>query len=139
VWNRRKINFALISTLLALAAVGPVLLNAAGKQPKKTDGGYRVTVGGFYTGTGTADVRNKKVTIRAEVRSAGGGTGTLNCPNLKLDGDHFSGTGNLQGTKLTVRGRLDGYADDPDFRGARILCTYTDDAGNTGRIAGVLQ
>jgi hypothetical protein len=118
--------------------VAPVLVYARGKQPKKTDGQYRVTVAGFYQGSGTADVNNKRVTIRAEVRSDEGPGGTLVCPSPPLDGGDFTGTGDVGGTTLQVRGRLDGYSGAPPFRGARLLCTYTD-AGHVGRIAGVLE
>jgi len=117
------------------------MLSGAGKQPKKTDGGYAVTVGGYYEGSGTADVSPDRIRINADVVVAGSDGRKLNmvAPNLTLDGDHFSGTANVQGNKLTIRGRLDGYADDPDFHGARLLLTYTDSAGHSGRIAGTFR
>ncbi|HTK76633.1 MAG TPA: hypothetical protein VL371_15305 [Gemmataceae bacterium] len=125
---------------MAAIALGPSLLTGAGKQPKKTDGGYTVTVSGYYEGSGTADVSPGGIHINADVVVAGSGGRKLNlvAPNLTLDGDHFSGTANVQGNKLNVRGRLDGYAGDPDFHGARLLLTYTDSSGHSGRIAGTL-
>jgi len=127
---------------LAAIALGPTLLSGAGKQPKKTDGGYTVTVGGYYEGSGTATVSPGRIRIRAQVVVAGSPADrklNLNAPNLTLDGDHFTGTANVQGNKLTIRGRLDGYADDPDFHGARLLLTYVDSAGHSGRIAGTFN
>ena len=130
-----------IGAVAAAIALGPAFLVGAGKQPKKTDGGYTVTVGGYYEGSGTADVNPGQIRINADVVVAGGNGRKLNmvAPNLTLDGDHFSGTANVQGNKLTIRGRLDGYAGDPDFHGARLLLTYTDAAGHSGRIAGTFQ
>src|SRR3954451_15618811 len=117
--------------LLALAsAVAPAVLRAAGKQPKKTEGTYSVTIGGYYTGIGTITVKNKKLRLDATVHTKADESAKLNfvAPKLDLDGDHFTGTGNIQGIKVQIRGRLDGYADDPVFHGARCLCSYTDGA-----------
>ena len=128
--------------VVAAVALGPAFLSGAGKQPKKTDGRYTVTVGGYYEGSGTATVSPERIRIRATVVIAGSPADrklNLNAANLTLDGDHFSGTANVQGNKLTIRGRLDGYADDPDFHGARLLLTYTDSAGHSGRIAGTFR
>src|SRR5689334_22975406 len=132
----------MLVAVVAALALGTGMLSGAGKQPKKTDGGYTVTVAGYYEGAGTADVSPDRIKISAQVVIAGGKSDRkmkLNAPNLTLDGDHFSGTGNVQGDKLTIVGRLDGYADDPDFHGARLLLTYTDSAGHSGRIAGTFQ
>ena len=91
------------------------------------------------TTTGTVDVKNKKLSLVASI-THDALSGTLSAPNLRLDGDHFEGTAILpSGINVNVRGRLDGYDADKDFRGARLLCTYVDDAGHRGRIVGVLQ
>jgi hypothetical protein len=127
---------------VAAVALVPAILSGAGRQPRKTDGGYTVTVGGYYEGSGTARVSPDRIRIRAQVVVAGSPADrklNLNAPNLTLDGDHFSGTANVQGNRLTIHGRLDGYADDPDFHGARLLLTYTDSAGHAGRIAGTFR
>ena len=129
-----------LACLLAGSLLAPGTLRASGKQPKKTNGQYAVTVAGYYTGTGTADIKNKKIMIKATVRVDDSGPPVdLVAPDLELDGDHFAGAANAQGAKLQLKGRLDGYAGDKDFRGARLLCTYTDEAGHAGRIAGVLH
>jgi hypothetical protein len=137
--ERRRAILWCVTALVVVGAATPILVRAAGKQPKKTDGSYQVTFGGYYTGTGTANVKNKKVMIKGTVEHDGQSFSFV-APNLQLDGDHFAGTANVAGgTKLTLHGRLDGYDADADFRGARLLCTYVDDAGHRGRIAGVLQ
>ena len=139
---RNRFILGVCGAVMAAVALGPAILSGAGKQPKKTDGGYTVTVGGYYEGSGTASVSPGRIAISATVNIAGSATGRdlkLNAPNLTLDGDHFTGTANVQGNKLDIRGRLDGYAGDPDFHGARLLLTYTDAAGHSGRIAGTFE
>lgn len=137
--HARRTIFVLCIALLGLGALAPALLYAAGKQPKKTDGQYRVTVAGAYRGNGTVEVKNKKVNINAKMRAEGEAEADFVCPNLALDGDHFEGSGTFKGLNFIVRGRLDGYDGDKTFRGARVLCTYTDGAGHSGRIVGVLE
>lgn len=123
-------------------ALGPVtVLHGVGRQPKKTNGAYQVTVAGYYAGTGTLTVRGKKVAIQATVEPADGKGAKLKfiASNLALNGDHFTGTATIQGAQVNIRGRLDGYAGDPVFHGARCLCSYTDGGTHAGQIAGVLQ
>jgi len=128
-----------LAVLVVAGAATPVLLRAAGKQPKKTDGSYQVTVAGYYSGKGTVDVKNKKLSLVVDIVHEDL-TAILSAANLHLDGDHFEGTTTLPGgTKVFIRGRLDGYESDKDFRGARLLCTYVDEAGHHGRIVGVLK
>src|SRR4051812_28337435 len=107
MYIRRHI-FRLLAFTLSIAAASGVAW-AAGKQPKKTDGDYNVTIAGYYQGKGNGSVATQKVMIHAKV-SAGPGDKNLNlnASNLPLDGDHFKGTGNVNGTKVSINGRLDG-------------------------------
>lgn len=135
--NRGTIFCSLVAVLLC--GVGGVSsLTGAGLQPKKTDGQYAITVGGYFQGSGTATVSSTRVRFRARVRNEAGRSSNF-ATFLRLDGDHFEGTANVAGTTFTFRGRLDGYAAERNFRGARILCNYTDGNGNVGKVAGVLQ
>lgn len=138
---------ARVVRLVVLLALGGALTtgtalggpNGPKKQPKGTDGDYVVTVSGYYTGRGTANVKNNKVELTAVVTDESGNSVLLEAKNLKLDGPHFSGVGRVDKAKvLQIRGRLDGYNPDQTFLAARIICDYTDDAGKRGRIAGVL-
>lgn len=133
---RRSILFA----LAALLALGPAVVHAKGKQPKKTDGVYKATVAGYYTGTGTATVSSKTITVTVKVTDANGNKGQFNAANMKLSGAHFRGVGKVMGQTVKITGRLDGYADEKGFRGARLLGSYTDAAGKkAGRLAGVIE
>lgn len=126
--------------LALLLAVAPAVVNAAGKKPKKTDGPYNVTVGGSYTGQGRAVVAGRTILITAQIRNESGEVGLLIGTDLVIDGDHFHGAGLVFGRPATFTGRLDGYAGDKHFRGARVLCSVVDRAGGrTGRVAGVLR
>lgn len=137
-----------LAALGVLAAVAPGLLSA--DNPRKVAGEYSVKVGGYYAGEGSATVSDAGVQIRATVHRDGfpDTPVALRARNLKLDGDHFSGTGVIDTKPFKFVGRLDGYSGDKTFKGARILCTYTPaggnnpnspNAGQVGRVAGVLQ
>jgi hypothetical protein len=149
--TRRSILFA----LPALLVVGPALLFAKGQQPEETNGGYKVTIAGYWTGTGTAVVRGGNgnggngnggngnggngnggnggtVSITAEVTDPKGNKSQFSA-NLQLKGAHFSGKGGAN-NEVDVTGRLDGYArkksgpgrGKKDFQGARLLGSYSD-------------
>ncbi|MDB5297264.1 MAG: hypothetical protein JWO31_3247 [Phycisphaerales bacterium] len=124
--------------LAAALALAPTGLWAAGKQPKKTDGPYGLTIRGSCTGQGSASVKKGTITLSGQVRGHDGRTGSV-AADLTLDGDHFDGTGTVLDRPANFFGRLDGYDGDKHFRGARILCSYTDSEGRSGRIAGSLQ
>ena len=139
---------SIFSALTALLALGPALVYAKPEQPADTDGPYKVTVAGDYSGTGTATVDNKKVSITVEVTDGAGNKGQFTA-KLDLKGPHFSGEGKAIGQTVTITGRLDGYAQPKpgkgkgrgnqgkgkDFTGSRLLGSYSG-GGKTGRIAG---
>jgi hypothetical protein len=128
----------ILLTLAALLALGPAVVFAKGKQPKRTDGTYKVTVGGYYTGTGTANVDSKNIFVRVEVTDEQGNKGEF-IAKMKLNGAHFKGEGTVMGRKMKITGRLDGYADANGFRGARLLGSYVDVDNKAGRVAGAIE
>jgi len=143
-----RVIFGSLAALGVLAAIAPGLLSA--DNPKKVAGDYSVKVGGYYTGDGSATVSDAGVQMVAPVHRDGFPDTllSLRARNLKLDGNHFSGTGIIDTKSFKFVGRLDGYSGDKTFKGARILCTYTPadgnnpnspNAGQVGRVAGVLR
>ena len=128
------------AVLLPLLAV-PAPVDAAGKKPRRTDGPYNVTVGGSCAGRARAVVAGPVLAITAQVTDeSSGAEGPLVATDLRIDGSHFRGKGVVFGRAATFAGRLDGYAGDKHFRGARVLCSFTDARGELhGRITGVLR
>jgi uncharacterized protein YpmS len=134
--SRRSILLA----LAALLALGPAVVYAKGQKPKGTDGNYKTTVGGYYTGTGTASVERNNIVVRIKVTDEQGNKGEFKV-TIRLNGAHFRGEGTVMGLKVKVNGRLDGYADakGKGFQGARLLASYTDEKNNAGRVAGAIE
>ncbi|HEX8916788.1 MAG TPA: hypothetical protein VF796_30840 [Humisphaera sp.] len=128
--------FALAMVVVLLA---PAVVRSAGKKPKKTDGPYTLTVAGDYTGVGRGLVVKRLVTLQGKVADESGTEGMLLATGLSMDGAHFRGTGLVMGRPADFVGRVDGYAGDKDFHGARVLVSFRDIEGRTGRVAGVLD
>lgn len=124
--------------LVVLFLTTPAVVWAVGRQPTRTDGTYQISVGAVCTGRGHAVVGGGRILLQANVKDRAGTSGVLVAPAMVLDGDHFQGTGTVMGRPATFIGRLDGYDQDKKFRGARLLCSFTDSAGHSGRVAGVL-
>ncbi len=109
------------------------------RQMPGTSGTYLTYVGGYLSGTGTSKVGGGAVILTASVNTADGVSATLSAGNLSLTGDHFVGTGTVTGlAPFDIVGRLDGYKNDANFNGARILAYYTDNNGHNGKIGGVI-
>jgi hypothetical protein len=128
---------ARLALVVGLAAL-PVIGLGVGKKPKKTDGPYNIAVGGSCLGAGRATVKKDTITVSADVEDPFGNRGTLSV-TLTVDGDHFEGDGTVLGRAANFFGRLDGYDGDKHFRGARLLCSFTDSRGRSGRLAGPLD
>ena len=122
--------------LLAATIVDPSGASATGKQPKKTNGAYDLTVRGSCTGEGQGTVAGGRVSIRIPVEDEAGNKGMLIAEGLMLDGGHFQGAGTVFGRPATFSGRLDGYDGDKHFRRARLLCSFAEADARAGRIAG---
>ena len=135
VGRRRLVARCLLAALLVVL---PSVGLAVGKKPKKTDGPYNIAVGGSCAGGGRATVKKDTITVAADVTDEQGNAGTLSA-TLTVDGDHFEGNGTVLGRSANFFGRLDGYDGDKHFRGARLLCNYTDSQGRSGRLAGPLD
>lgn len=138
--SRRRHRGRIVACCVVACAlvVLPSFVYAVGKKPKKTNGPYNILVGGSCAGAGRAIVKKDTITVTADVEDDGGNKGTL-AATLTVDGDHFQGDGSVLGRAANFFGRLDGYDGDKHFRGARILCNYTDAAGRSGRMAGPLD
>ena len=137
-WRRlgTPVGFALAVLVVLLA---PALVSSAGKKPKKTDGPYTLRVAGDYDGKGRAVVLKAAIALTGQVSDESGKEGLLVATGLTLDGAHFHGAGLVMGRPADFAGRLDGYAGDKNFRGARVLVRFRDVEGRTGFIAGVLD
>lgn len=100
-------------------------------QPVPTTGIYTVTVGGFYSGQGTAVVSATKVRIHATVKSDSGISGPLIANNMAVVNDHFSGKGHVHGNFMSITGRLD------QIQNVRLSAHFTTSDGYAGHIIGV--
>ncbi|SRR5258706_7289079 len=100
-------------------------------------GTYSVKVAGCAKGEGKASSTGDTISITATVKDESGNEGSLSAPNLKVEKNHFKGTGTLFGHKVTLHGRLDAAPpDEPAINAQRIVCTFTTADGQHGRIAG---
>jgi hypothetical protein len=125
--------------LLLAAAVG-VFGGLASPAPvaAQTDG-YYVAIRGSYTGIGSATVTATTLSITATVTDQSGNKGSLVASNLAIDstGTHFSGSGTVLGTAMTVLGRLDAAdAQGKVPKTARLMGIFTVNSSTHGRLAG---
>jgi len=125
--------------LTGLLVCLPMFVKAIGVQPHNTNGRYTVEVRGSCQGVGEAVVAGGRIQIQVNVRDKTGTQGSLVVAAMELSGPNFRGDGMVMGRKAAFIGRLDGYGGDKHFKGARLLCSFTDEAGRSGRIAGVID
>jgi hypothetical protein len=130
-----------ILILLALALTfAPVSSARSRNKPRKSDGNYTLTVAGFYTGQGNAQVTagsGVRLTLSL-VPETGGRAGTVDV-TLPLTGNRFSGDGTLLGRPLHFDGRLDAPDDEKErtLRGVRLVCRMrTTDLRNYASVIG---
>lgn len=102
------------------------------RQDRAKNGSYAAVIAGFYTGTGTADVRDDKVSIKAEVRGSDGRSGQFIATNLMFDGPYFYGSGTVMDEPVQVNGRVDAA------RASRLTATFIAANGHDGRVVGKL-
>jgi hypothetical protein len=129
-----KLPTILLLAIMLFAAPG-VLRGQGGsrviRQDRCKDGVYNAKVGGYYTGTGTADVAADRVVLDITVKTADGATGRLR-GTFPTNGPYFGGNGNIMRGNIVVRGRVDAA------RASRVVATFWDDTGHAGRIYGTL-
>src|ERR1700730_6123022 len=92
--------------LLILATAFGLLSGRAGASGAAI-GDYSIAIAGSYKGTGTATLTATTVSVTGSVTDQNGNSGSLIASNLVIDGNHFSGSGTVMGTAMTVLGRLD--------------------------------
>jgi hypothetical protein len=122
----RMARHILILALLAAALmVAPASDARSRNKPRKSDGTYNLTVAGFYTGQGNAQVTagsgvHLTLSLAPEV---GGKTASVDV-TLPLIGNRFSGDSTLSGKSVHFDGRLDVPDDDKErtLRGVRLVC-----------------
>ena len=89
-------------------------------------GGYKVKIGGWVTGDGTANVTTLTVSITGTVTDESGNTGEFTANSLKIDEkNHFKGTGKVLGKAIDVDGRLDpASSGEGELKTVRLVCNY---------------
>jgi hypothetical protein len=102
--------------------------NGHHRQDRAQNGTYNALVGGFFKGTGTAEVSDDAININATITTRDGLSGSVIAINLPVEGPYFSGEGMVMGRTLTIRGRVDAA------RASRLVATFFVDDGHTGRI-----
>jgi len=114
-------------------AFGPDKTKSHGhRQDRAKNGSYITVIAGFYSGSGTADVRDDKVSIKAELVAEDGRSGAFIANNLTFDGPYFSGVATIFGEPVQVNGRVDAA------RASRLTATINGPDGHAGRVVGNL-
>ena len=126
--NRPKLS--LIAQNLVLAIFCCALMG----DQEGTQGSYKVTFKGCFTGTGNAAVSAKKVNLNADITDQNGNTAHI-VIHLPLDRGCFAGADTILGQFVTFSGRVD--PPDDTLPHARIGCTMVLGSGDTARFAGV--
>lgn len=108
---------------------------AASKKPRpKLHGAYDLTFAGEWTGDGHAAVGAQNININAKLLDSGGNTVHLQASNLSLEEYRFTGDGKLDGSPVTVMGRVEEGVSDGT---PRVVGTVQDAAGKRyGRFVG---
>ena len=117
--NRKLVIFALVLMPLLMLPVG-----ASNKgKPRPRDGNYNVSIGGYLKGDGTASLAGDQLQIVINVVAEDGSKGTLNAPNLTINGTHFFGSGTFQSQKVIFDGRVDAPDNDVEhgIKGVRLV------------------
>jgi hypothetical protein len=102
------------------------------RQDRVKNGSYMTIVAGYYTGTGSAEVTDDKVSLKANLVAPDGRAAQLCATNLVVDGPYFYGTGTILDEVVQVSGRLDAA------RASRLVATFTGNGGHDARIVGNL-
>jgi hypothetical protein len=134
------------------------------RDPAQFSGTFLIFVRGFFTSdpsnssANTASVTSTSVSLHARLKDDAGNSYTLDASNLRItDNYHFSGTGTIGGTQVTIDGHVD-PSDPTDSTGngrgqghghqvvsqTRLECTYTTNSDranerHSGRIVGTRQ
>ena len=102
------------------------------RQDRARNGTYITTFAGFFVGSGTAEVQDDRVSLRATIATVDGRNGELVADNLTVEGPYFFGTGTMLGETVEVNGRVDAA------RASRLLAQITASQGRSARAVGNL-
>ena len=103
--------------------------NGHHRQDRVRNGTYVAIVGGFYKGTGSADVNDDRVNLNATLTSRDGVSGQLVANDLMVEGPYFTGNGVAMGQNVHIDGRVDAA------RASRLTATVFFAAdGHTARV-----
>jgi hypothetical protein len=140
----RSKSLIFLLMLLAVAAAGVAPLAAKSGQNPAVDGDYIVVFKGAYSGQGIAKVNGsgKMIQIKGDLDEVKRGkAGHFRVKNMPFTDDgHFSGSGKYicqdgSHVPVSVIGRLE-PADNGVIKKSRIICTFTTESGEGGRIFG---
>ena len=102
------------------------------RQDRCRDGTYTLVIRGYYTGQGTAEVRETTIRIDAEVRTPDGQVGRLN-GTFPASGPYFGGRGRvMRDPNAMVYGRVDAA------KASRLAATFQDSSGHAARVVATL-
>ena len=171
-WRRVLILLLMAASVLAIASDARADRDGGGndngqgnghghRDPAQFSGTFLIVVRGFFTSdssnssANTASVTSTSVTLHARVKDDAGNSYTLDASNLRIsDNYHFSGTGTIGGTQVTIDGHVDptdptdstsnGHGQGHNHQvvsQTRLECTYTTTGNRTnerhsGRIVG---
>ena len=127
----KRPQIRLDAQILLLAGLCCALL---GGGAPGTQGSYKITFKGCFTGTGNAAVSATKVNINADITDQNGNTSHI-VIHLPLEDRGFAGTDTILGHSATFSGRVD--PPDNTLPHARLGCTIVLDSGATARFTGI--
>jgi len=140
----KRVSF--VCSVLAVAGLCALLLALSRPPAPGTLGAYKVRVGGYYSGEGTAVVAARSVHFNIQVRDETGRIGRFRANNLPVVDNYFRGQGTVMGHSATIEGRIDpadgqgggqqGRGRPQIVRSARVLGSFQVSDGHSGRIAG---
>jgi hypothetical protein len=113
--------------------------NGVGNSNCTPPGSYTVMVAGHWSGTGKATITGSSMALVTPVTDESGKPKTLTVANLTIQSNnHFTGTGDINGSPVTVTGRLEPKAPDANgnIKGWRIIATFHDASGMFGALVG---
>ena len=114
---RRSFLFAVAAGALSALARSGSAQGRGGPRVNK-DGTYKIDIGGFVDGGGTATVSGNTITVKAEVRDRETRVQGELKATMTITRDRFKGTGTVMGKPAKFIGRL--AAPNSTVRGGRI-------------------
>jgi hypothetical protein len=131
----RRLKYSILAALgfaLCAAAAQTSCPPGGRRQSGAQNGEYLVSVYGYYSGSGKADIDATEVSIRVVVTGKDGTTQRLEIRDLQTEGPYFAGNGTIGSKPVRITGRLDAA------RSSRVTATFSDSDGHYGRIVGTL-